>query len=241
MMLPLALPLHSAGMNVLLLDARNHGRSDSASFSSLPRFAEDVGAATDWVKNQYKDQPGHIALLGHSVGAGAVLLEASRRGDIAAVISIAAFAHPEWMMRRYLARHKVPKLFTAWILRYVEWVIGHRYDDISPLHTACRARCPVLLVHGTADRTVPVTDAIAIQKSCGTHAPELLLIEGADHDSVDRVEEHGEQLVTFLKRAGLSGWQHVSPRPAPVIASAARLSPGIAPVGWSSFQSGDRD
>ena len=37
-MLPLAIPFQNAGLNVLLLDARNHGRSDSASFSSLPRF-----------------------------------------------------------------------------------------------------------------------------------------------------------------------------------------------------------
>ena len=32
LMLPLALPLHRAGLNILLLDARNHGRSDSDSY-----------------------------------------------------------------------------------------------------------------------------------------------------------------------------------------------------------------
>ena len=38
-MLPMALPFHQAGMNVLLVDSRNHGRSDRDGFSSLPRFA----------------------------------------------------------------------------------------------------------------------------------------------------------------------------------------------------------
>lgn len=47
LMLPLAVPLHRAGMNVLLLDARNHGRSDADNFSSMPRFAEDVAEAID--------------------------------------------------------------------------------------------------------------------------------------------------------------------------------------------------
>jgi pimeloyl-ACP methyl ester carboxylesterase len=41
-MLPIAAPLRRAGLNVLRVDARNHGGSDSDTFSSLPRFAEDL-------------------------------------------------------------------------------------------------------------------------------------------------------------------------------------------------------
>jgi len=109
------------------------------------------------------------------------------------------------MMRRYLGRFRVPELFTAWILRYVEWIIGHRYDEIAPIHTACRIKCPVLLVHGTADETVPVTDALAIRKHCNKTSLELLLIENADHESVDLIEEHASQLVSFLTRVGVLG------------------------------------
>ena len=203
LMLPLAVPMHRAGLNVLLLDARNHGRSDSAGFSSLPRFAEDAGAAADWVKAHSRDPRKRVALLGHSVGAGAVLLEASRRDDIAAVISIAAFAHPEWMMRRYLARFWIPGFCISWILRYVEWVIGYRYTEIAPMNTACRVQCPILLVHGTADETVPVTDARAIRDHCPGKKPELLLIEGGRHDSVEEVEHHADRLVAFLKKTGI--------------------------------------
>ena len=203
LMLPLALPMHRAGLNILLLDARTHGRSDSASFSSRPRFAEDAGAAVDWVKAHGTDPRRQVVLLGHSVGGGAVLFEASRRDDIAAVISIAAFAHPEWMMRRYLARFRIPGFCTSWILRYIEWVIGHRYTDIAPMNTVCRVQCPILLVHGTADETVPVTDARAIRDHCPGKKPELLLIEDGRHDSVEQVEHHGDRLVAFLKKAGI--------------------------------------
>lgn len=203
LMLPLALPLHRAGMNILLLDARNHGRSNSASYSSLPRFAEDAGAAVDWVKAHCSNSRQRIALLGHSVGGGAVLFEASRRDDIAAVISIAAFAHPEWMMRRYLDRFMLPAFCKSWILHYIERVIGHRYAEIAPMNTACRVRCPVLLVHGTADETVPVTDAQAILEHCRENKPELLLIDGGRHDSVEEVEYHGDQLVAFLRKVGV--------------------------------------
>lgn len=202
LMLPLAQPLHAAGLNVLLPDARNHGRSAAASYSSMPRFAEDVGAAVDWLRTRIPP-PNAIVLLGHSVGAAAVLLEASRRRDIAAVISIAAFAHPEWMMRRQLARLGLPAPLVDGVLRYVEWVIGHRYDDIAPVNTIRRVGCSVLLVHGRADDTVPATDALAIRGDPGSDAVELLLIDGAGHNSVDMIEHHADRLLAFLRRAGV--------------------------------------
>ncbi|MFZ0791344.1 MAG: alpha/beta fold hydrolase, partial [Chromatiaceae bacterium] len=101
-MLPIAAPLWRAGLNVLLFDARNHGRSDSDTFASLPRFAEDLGQAIEWLQRQHPQRAERIAVLGHSVGAGAALFQAARNPDIAAVISIAAFAHPAQVTERYL-------------------------------------------------------------------------------------------------------------------------------------------
>ena len=49
MRLPLAGPFYRAGYALLFIDARNHGASDSDSFSSLPRFAEDLESALDWL------------------------------------------------------------------------------------------------------------------------------------------------------------------------------------------------
>ncbi len=140
-----------------------------------------------------------MALLGHSVGAGAVLFEASRRDDIAAVISIAAFAHPEWMMRRYLDPAWLPGPLRSSILRYVEWLIRYRYAEIAPMHTLCRVRCPVLLVHGTADDTVPVSDVHAMRENCPKKS-ELCLIAGAKHDLVESIEECVDCLIHFLDR-----------------------------------------
>ncbi len=210
LMLPLALPFHRAGLNLLLIDARNHGRSDRHGHSSLPRFAEDTERAIDWLRRRHPDASHRLALLGHSVGAGAVLLAASRRRDVDAVISVAAFAHPEWMMRRYLDRPWLPRPLGRLVLRYVEWVIGHRFDAIAPLHTVCRIPCPVLLVHGSDDRTVPLADARAIAAACPSSRIRLLVIPGADHDSVQKVEEHGAALVRFLTEAGAF---HDSARP----------------------------
>ncbi len=73
------------------------------------------------------------------------------------------------------------------------------------MRTACNVGVPVLLVHGTDDKTVPLTDALAIKNSCIGKSVQLITIENADHDSVDKVEEHGDQLVDFLIKAGIVG------------------------------------
>ena len=107
------------------------------------------------------------------------------------------------MMHRYLGRFGVPGFLQGWIVRYVEWVIGHRFDEIAPVHTACRVRCPVLLVHGTADETVPANDAVLIREHCRQNRPALLWVDGGGHDAVEQVEQHAARLVDFLRGAGL--------------------------------------
>ncbi|WP_029134454.1 alpha/beta hydrolase [Sedimenticola selenatireducens] len=205
LMLPMAQPFQQAGINVLLIDARNHGNSDADTFSSLPRFAEDLDHAIDWLRQKHPVQSRRLALLGHSVGAGAALLSASRTRDITAVISISAFAHPEWMMKRYLQRFHLPDLVVCLVLNYVQWIIGHRFSDIAPLSTVCRIDCPILLVHGRADTTVPVEDARAIAAGCPESNITLLEIDEAEHDSVDKIEQHGFALVSFLQQQGFAG------------------------------------
>jgi dipeptidyl aminopeptidase/acylaminoacyl peptidase len=200
MMLPLAPRLHRAGYAVLLFDARCHGRSDPDTFASLPRFAEDLEHALDWLARHPAVDPARLAALGHSVGAGAALLVASRSDRLAAVISVSAFSHPETMMRRFLASRRIPHHpLGRYILRHVEKTIGYRFDDIAPVHTIRRVQCPVLLVHGEEDETVPVEEALAIRDAGKNVA--LYLLPGSGHDPAGEIEENGAVLMEFLNRA----------------------------------------
>lgn len=172
--------------------------------ASLPGFclARAGQATVDWLRTRFR-QRHPIVLLGHSVGATAVLLATARRGNIAAVVSLSAFAHPALVMGRMPRR--LPKPLTAFILAYVQWVIGHRFQDIAPINTTCRVHCPVLLVHGADDATAPHSDSVAIANRCRHEGVELLLIDGADHDSVEEIEAHGRRLTAFVERHAVAG------------------------------------
>ena len=200
-LLPAAQVLHQAGFAVLLMESRNHGRSDRDDHSSLPRFAEDLDSAIDWLKTLPRVDTTCIVALGHSVGAAAVLLSASRRDDLAAVVSIAAFAHPEQLMRRWFALRYVPYWPLAWLInRFLERVIGASFDDIAPVNTVAKATCPVLLVHGRQDSVVPVTDAHRIRKR--GNEPNITLIEcDGTHEAFDDVDGVIRHILDFVGNA----------------------------------------
>ncbi len=198
MMLPLAQPFHDTGMDVLLYDARNHGNSDGDNFSSLPRFAEDLGAALDWVRQR---NPNHrVIVLGHSIGAAATILTASHRHDIDMVIGISGFAHPNLVMGRHLDRPWLPRFLQRLVLNYVQWVIGFRFDDIAPMNRVAHVQCPVLLAHGTADTVIPISDMRLIEASATEERPiKVIAVEGAEHDSVEHFQQHAELLMDFVR------------------------------------------
>ena len=206
---PVVPPLLSAGWAVLLLDARCHGESDADTFASLPRFAEDMAAGLSWLAAQPGVDVGRLALLGHSVGAAAALLLASRaaRGQgglppgarVRVVVSLAAFAHPEEVMRRLLAERGVPWPWPGRaVLRHVERAIGERFDHIAPLRTIGAVPCPVLLVHGRDDATTPLADALRLRDA----APdaELLAVDGG-HDLREALAPQADRVLAFLRRA----------------------------------------
>jgi len=194
-------PLKSAGMSVLLVDARCHGLSDDESFTSLPRFAQDIQAGLQWLTQQPEVDCKRLAVIGHSVGAGAALFCAAHSDEVRAVVSISAFAHPDEVMRRFLATKRIPYLVFGWyVLRHVQKVIGYRFEDIAPLRSIASVQCPVLLVHGTEDEMVPFEDAQRIQAAGRPGMVYLMGVPGK-HDPSDALEEELPQIVDFLQRS----------------------------------------
>lgn len=200
MMLPTALPLLKAHFSVLLCDARCHGASDGETFTSMPRFAEDIEAGLDWLRRQPNVDAKRLGLMGHSVGAAAALLAAAKRSDVKAVVSVSAFAHPVEVMRRLMSGSRIPYWPLGWmVMAHVQWVIGARFDDIAPLRSVSRLRCPVLLVHGMDDEVVPVADAHLLLAAAPIGLAELVLLTG-HHNLTLALEAEQHQLVNFFEK-----------------------------------------
>lgn len=198
MMLPLAKPFYQQGLNVFLFDAHNHGDSDKRGVSTMPKFAEDLHCAVDWLKVHHSQSSQSIIVVGHSVGAAATLLAASKQLPVQAVISIASFAHPKRMMRRHLHKlNAIPGL--VWLIsEYVQWVIGHRFDAIAPINTIQKINQPTLCLHGDQDQVIPLQDHLDTCAATNAKWVQCQQIPGADHDSIELIDQHFDIIQTFL-------------------------------------------
>jgi pimeloyl-ACP methyl ester carboxylesterase len=177
LMLPFAVPLRQAGFHSLFIDARNHGLSDRDDHSSLPRFAEDLDVALDWLLER-PDVRG-VGVVGHSVGAAASILSASRRDDVGAVVSVASFAHPGELMGSSKPLGSLPGPLTALALRTTQHIIGYDFDDIAPRNRIGLVKAPLLLIHGDQDRVVPIANLYELADRMPTR--RVVVVPGAGH------------------------------------------------------------
>jgi len=198
-MLSIAPWINNLGLHALFLDARCHGASSDADFTSMPRFAEDLESARNWVLSQAQVDHRNVIAIGHSVGAGAVLLSATRT-EWAGVVSLSAFAHPQEMMKRYVKDLWLPsQKLLPWIVNEVQSIIGAKFDDIAPINTIQNCRCPVMLVHGEDDMEVPVTDAQRIMQAAPPDV-QTFIVPNVGHDLRPAMNILGPHVCAFIQR-----------------------------------------
>ncbi|MFQ5676758.1 MAG: alpha/beta hydrolase [bacterium] len=181
-MLPYIQNLHPRGYNLLAFDARNHGSSDSDHYSSLPKFAEDIQAAVDWVEKQGHEQARPIGILGLSLGGAAAIYAAAHDPRIRCVVAVGAFAHPAEIMRREFQRRHIPYFPLVWLMfRYIQFKIGAKFEQIAPVNNIQKTRAEILLVHGDQDVIVPIEQAEKLKKAGNPGSVVLWRIPGKGH------------------------------------------------------------
>jgi uncharacterized protein len=149
--------LHRRGHTVLLLDLRAHGGSEGRYTTLGGREREDVRAAMQALRAGGQAGQGLI-LMGHSMGAVAVLRAAVGQPDVRAVIAEAPYddyrasiTHHAWLLYRLPSWVPIIPITIA----IAEWRAGFRADDVDAVAASRSFAAPLLAIADGADPRMP--------------------------------------------------------------------------------------
>jgi abhydrolase domain-containing protein 17 len=156
---PLLQALHDRGFAVLAYDYRGYGRSTGR--PSERKAYADESAAYAWLTREMHIPPGRIIVHGRSLGGGPAAELASREPVAGLVLE---------------------STFTS-ALAVSAWGRIFPFDSFRTARRLASVRCPVLVIHGTADRVIPFAVGQRLHALARRTAPPLW-VEGAGHDDL---------------------------------------------------------
>ena len=175
-------PIHRRGWNVAVLDARASGESDGRRASFGARESDDLRAWLGALTPLAGPRPTFVA-WGRSMGAATALKAAAVDPRIVALILEAPYRDLKDAVAAVLRRLKIPGAFAPLILIRARFLAGVALDRPRPIDLAPTVRAPVLILHGSEDRIVPVADARALSGAF-PRAAEVVEVPGAGHANV---------------------------------------------------------
>lgn len=196
-----AKPLHEAGLNIFTFDFRAHGESAGQTITFGLNEAHDVKAAYDWLAKTFPHQP--VYALGFSMGGAAIAQAAGEYGIFDRIALDSTFAQFENVVFQTSLKPFGPLRPLLWQLgRGWAWLWTQRdfAENIPAQMLARRRPQQLLLIHGTADSTIPVSEARKLKEATSASA-ELWLIEGSEHVQSYRQPSYNQKLTSFFTAA----------------------------------------
>ena len=178
---------HDLGYEVFLLDLRAHGKSEGnyVGFGILDRY--DTLDWVNYVRKRFGDAI-RIVLHGTSMGGATVLMALGLKtiqNNVSAVIADCAYTSPAEIfsdVMRYHYHVPVTEPVIRLTSRYSKAAAGYAFSDYSTTKALEHNEIPVLLIHGTEDKFVPVWMSQKNYDACHSRK-KLLLVEHAGHGS----------------------------------------------------------
>lgn len=188
--------LYNLGYNVIIPDARSHGRSEGAYIAFGAYEKNDING---WIDQELATKPDQkIVLLGVSMGAATVMMsQETPHPNVQALIEDCGYYSIE-QQARDVTRLITSKLQYIPLVNSIDWnncedqILGSLNDNyvkpilkvdlfsISPLNAVSQSNVPKLFIHGTADWFIP---PVAMTKlyDASLGYKEQLSVVGAGH------------------------------------------------------------
>ena len=170
------LPMESKH-NVLLVDQRAHGKSSGHVITFGVKERIDVLSWIDFVKSRFGDDV-KIALEGISMGAATVLMASNQNmPNVKAIFADCPYSSPKEIILKVARSMKLPDFVSIPLLSFGAFIYGHfRWNSSSAVESVKNTKIPILIIHGRADRYVPIEMSRKIKEA----NPNIILEEFDD-------------------------------------------------------------
>jgi len=169
----LAARLAARGLGVLLFDYRGYGENPGS--PTEEGLALDARAARRYVLSR-QDASRPLVYFGESLGSGVAVRLALEHTPHALILRSPYTSFAD------MGRHHFFSQLPTWMFR----------DRFPSIDRIAQVGCPVLVIAGTADRVVPVSQSQQLFRAA-REPKRLLILEGADHN--DEALAAGPRLV----------------------------------------------
>ncbi|MBD3421357.1 MAG: prolyl oligopeptidase family serine peptidase [Chitinivibrionales bacterium] len=172
------LKMHELGYSVLGVSYRGYGKSSGR--PSERGIFRDADAALAYARNNLEYAQSDIVIFGRSLGTAAAV-DVARGKDVYALVLVTPLTNG----REYVAYHGM-----GWL----KLIVRNAFNNSAK---AASIQCPTLIIHGTADRTIPyfmgkqLYEVLPVRK-------KLVTVQNAGHDELDRYEIYWKSISEFL-------------------------------------------
>lgn len=182
----------------------SYAGASSGKFEDITYSGEvqDLAAAFDFVQRLAVEKTG---ILGSSMGGTVALLFAAQEKRVAALATVAAPLHPQKISENILTPSDVEQWRREGFLYYhgrrINLSLLKDLEGLDVPSAVKKIACPVLILHGDRDDTVPVEEAHELYGHL-TAPKRLVILSGADHrlSEPSHLEQAMEEVLNWFSQ-----------------------------------------
>ncbi len=179
--------LTNYGYEVFVVDYRGYGKSTG--LRNEANFYADAYLAYQHCKLNFPTEK--IIAYGRSLGTGPACWLAANANLQALVLETPYTQFTDLIEQKMLG---FP----------MRWFLDYRFDNLQQLKNIEE---PVLIVHGTRDKLIPISHAQTLSKVCKHPYSNLVVVKGGDHNNLPTYQTYKDGLKVFLEKAALNSPQ----------------------------------